>query len=63
MKGGQPKDSEPPAANVDPEELSTNREAEVIPWFCGEQIFSARWITDAQNQFTREAPVARPGKK
>lgn len=63
MKGGQTPDPAAPAGNVEPEELATNREGETVPWFCGEQTFALKWIMDPKNQFTREAPAERPGKK
>jgi len=63
VKGGQPADTEAPTANIAPEEIATNREGEVVPWFCGEQSFAAKWIMDPVNQFTRKAPAERPGKK
>lgn len=65
MKGGvknQP-DPEQDTANVDAEEMSTNQEGVVVPWFTGEQIVALRWISPVYNQFTKEAPAERPGKK
>ena len=50
-------------ANVQDEELSTNQEATVIPWVCGESKLALRWISPPYNQFTIEAPMERPGKK
>ncbi len=50
-------------ANVQPEDMATNQEATVVPWLCGEQKVALRWISPAYNQFTREAPAERPGKK
>lgn len=65
MKGGvknQP-DPEQDTANIDPEEMSTNQEGIVVPWGCGEFIVSLRWVSPVYNQFTKEAPIERPGKK
>jgi hypothetical protein len=50
-------------ANIDETELSSNQEAVAVPWFCGERKFALKWISPTYNQFTREAPAERPGKK
>ena len=65
VKGGSmPKpDAEQDMANTAPEDYSTNEEAVVLPWLAGEQKVAVRWISPVYNQFTREAPVERPGKK
>lgn len=65
MKGGATikPDSEIDMANTDAEDFATNQEAAVLPWVAGEQKVALRWISPVYNQFTREAPVERPGKK
>ncbi len=65
MKGGARNlpDSEIETGNLTPDEMSTNQEGTVVPWFAGEQIFALRWISPVYDQFTREAPNDRPGKK
>jgi hypothetical protein len=49
--------------NTEPEDFSTNQESASIPWFCGERKLALRWISPIYNQFTKEAPQERPGKK
>lgn len=65
MKGGARNlpDPEIEDGNVSAEELSTQQEGTVVPWFAGEQIFALRWVSPVYDQFTREAPVERPNKK
>lgn len=65
MKGGGTNLPDPDLnmANSEAEEYSTNQEASVVPWFCGEQKIALRWVSPVYNQFTKEAPVERPGKK
>ena len=60
MKGGV---NTPEPANVEADELSTNQEAITIPMFAGESKFAMVWLCDAFNQFTKDAPSERPGKK
>ncbi len=65
MKGetrNQP-DPELNLANTEEDEFSTNQEAVSIPWFCGERKLALRWVSPIYNQFTKEAPQERPGKK
>jgi hypothetical protein len=50
-------------ANTEADEFSTNQEAVSIPWFCGERKVALRWISPIYNQYTKEAPQERPGKK
>ena len=64
MKGGANiQDANPDPANLDSAELSTNQEATVAPLFAGETKFALAWLSPAMDQFTREAPAERPGKK
>jgi hypothetical protein len=49
--------------NVQPEDIATNQQATAIPLACGTNKVALRWICPARNQFTRPAPVTRPGKK
>lgn len=66
MKGTKQTPTPDPAietANIQPEDMATNQEATVVPWLCGEQKVALRWISPAYNQFTKEAPIERPGKK
>ena len=65
MKGGStPKpDPEIDMGNTANDDFSTNQESVVLPWFAGEQKLALRWISPVYNQFTREAPQERPGKK
>lgn len=65
MKGGGSKPPEPEAdlANTDARDFSTNQAAQVVPIFWGEREVALRWISPLVNQFTREAPAERPGKK
>jgi hypothetical protein len=65
MKGGSANIPDPDLAmaNTEAEEYSTNQEASVLPWLAGEQKVALRWISPVYNQFTKEAPVERPGKK
>jgi hypothetical protein len=66
MKGGTNNikpDPEIEMANTDPEDFSTNQEAAVLPWFTGERKIALRWISPVYDQFTKEAPQERPGKK
>lgn len=62
MKGGNI-DTSPDPANIEPGELSTNQEATVLPVFAGETKFALVWLCDPFNQFTKDAPQERPGKK
>ncbi len=64
VKGGANiPDAAPDAANLEAEELSTNQEAAVVPMFAGAAKFALVWLSPAMDQFTREAPAERPGKK
>ena len=65
MKGGIKNlpDPELNMGNMDPEDYSTTQAASVLPWFCGERKIALRWISPVHNQFTKEAPEERPGKK
>ena len=48
---------------VDEADLSSNQEAVVIPFFCGEAKFAVKWLCYPFKQFTKDAPTKRPGKK
>lgn len=61
--GSGKQDPEPDPANVGQDELSTNQEATALPMFAGEAKIPVRWISPIMNQFTKEAPAERPGKK
>lgn len=64
MKGGaNVPDPSTDTGNLSDDEVSTNAEATVLPIFAGEAKFAAVWISEPMNQFTREAPAERPGKK
>lgn len=65
MKGGAvtKPDTEIDMGNTDSEDFSTNQEAVALPWFVGERKIALRWISPPYNQFTKEAPAERPGKK
>lgn len=49
--------------NLESDEVSSNQQAVVVPLFAGEAKFALKWLCDPFNQFTREAPAERPGKK
>lgn len=61
MKGSDVSTVEP--ANVEPAELSSNQQAVPVPLFAGEAKFALVWLCDPFNQFTKDAPQERPGKK
>ena len=65
MKGGSGIKPDPALdeGNVNGEDVSTNQEATVLPWCAGEQKIAVHWISPVYNQFTKEAPNERPGKK
>jgi len=65
MKGTSIKPIDPDLenGNTAPDEVATNQEAAVLPWLAGEQKVAVRWISPVYNQFTKEAPAERPGKK
>lgn len=64
MKGGANiPDAAQDTGNLGADEVSTNQEAAVVPVFAGEAKFALVWLSSAMNQFTREAPAERPGKK
>lgn len=50
-------------ANIDADELATNQQTVVVPWFCGEAKFALKWLCEPFDQFTRPAPQERPTKK
>lgn len=56
-------DAEPDPGNLSDDELSTNQQVVVVPVFCGEAKFALKWLCDPFNQFTKDAPLKRPGKK
>lgn len=56
-------DTEPDPGNLSDDDLSTNQQVIVVPVFAGEAKFSLKWLCDPFNQFTKDAPVSRPGKK
>lgn len=53
----------PEIAGTDPEDTSTNQEAIPVPWLAGERKIALRWMCRVYNQFAKEAPQERPGKK
>lgn len=55
-------DKEPNLGNTVPEEVSTNQEAAVIPWGCGEFKAAVRWLCQPANQTTKES-TTQAGKK
>lgn len=65
MKGGANIKPDPALdeGNLNGDDVSTNQEATILPWVAGEQIVAVHWISPVYNQFTKEAPTARPGKK
>jgi hypothetical protein len=65
MGKGAPRipDPDPNLGNVDSGQLSSNQQAVAVPWGCGEFKVALKWISPVYNQFTREAPAERPGKK
>ncbi len=56
-------DTETELGNLDPGELSTNQQTIVVPVFAGEAKFALKWLCDPFKQFTKDAPMKRPGKK
>lgn len=48
--------------NLKEADLATNQE-QSYPWFAGEEKLAVLWTGRVYNQFTREAPMERPGKK
>lgn len=48
---------------VEEEEISTNREAEPLPYGAGTFKATARWIVEASNRITKQAPQQQQGKK
>lgn len=64
MKGGANiPDAEQSVGNLEADEVATNAEAVVLPVFAGERKFALTWLCEPFDQFTREAPAERPGKK
>lgn len=61
--GGNLPDPAPDTGNLSADDVATNAEAAVLPVFAGEALLACRWISEPFNQFTREAPADRPGKK
>ena len=55
-------DDENRLANLEPDELSTNEEAVVLPWFVGEAKLPARWISPVYKAFSKKVAAAT-GKK
>jgi hypothetical protein len=56
LKGGQPNKPQavPDPANLSQAELSSNEQATVIPWFCGERKFAVAWISPIYNLFSKD---------
>ena len=65
MKGGSVNLPDPNAepGNLNPDDLATNREAVPVPLVAGEVKAALVWLSQPWNQFTKEAPMERPGKK
>ena len=65
MAKGSPnlRDAPQDTGNLEPEDLATNQEAVAVPLGAGEFKVAVKWISPIYNQFTREAPTERPGKK
>ncbi len=64
MKGGSnAPDPAPDVGNLAADDVSTNAEAAVLRVFGGESLLACVWISEPFNQFTKEAPADRPGKK
>lgn len=59
----QTPDTNPDPGNIDDGDLSTNQQVVVVPVFAGEAKFALKWLCDPMNQFTKDAPAERPGKK
>jgi hypothetical protein len=63
MKSADVPSERPDAGNLDENEVSTNQQALPVPLFAGEASLALHWLCNPYNQFTREAPAERPGKK
>lgn len=64
MKGTRvQQEPEPELANIEPDDLSTNQGATVVPWIAGEVKLPLRWISPVYDQKAVQAPLERPGKK
>ncbi len=53
----------PEPTAMESESVSTAQEARPLPYIAGERKIAVRWISRVYNQYTREAPQQRPGKK
>lgn len=56
-------EGDPDLGNLADDEMSTNEQVIVVPVFCGEAKFALKWLCDPFKQFTKDVPMARPGKK
>ena len=56
-------DPEADLGNLSQDEMSSNQQVVVVPVFSGEAKFGVKWLCDPFNQFTKDAPMKRPGKK
>ncbi len=63
MGGSYKPPPEPEPTGIEDETVSNSQEAVPVPIFAGERKIAIRWISRVYNQFTREAPIERPGKK
>lgn len=61
--GGNLPDPNQSVGNLESDEVSTNQQAVPLPLHAGEAKFALRWLCEPFNQFTKEAPAERPGKK
>lgn len=63
MKGADRTADSQDLGNIEEGELSSNQQAIPVPLVFGEASFALQWLCEPYNQFTREAPSERPGKK
>lgn len=57
MKGGSANKPDEPEdiGNLRADELANNERSQALPWLCGEGKFSAIWISEPFDQFTKQA--------
>lgn len=63
MSKGHKPPAEPEPTGIEEEQVSTSQEAVPLPVLMGERKVAVRWISRVYKQFSKPAPVERPGKK
>ena len=63
MSKGYKPPAEPDPTGIEDDQVSNTQEAVPIPLIMGERKVPVKWLSRIYKQFSKPAPVERPGKK